>query len=345
MTDKTLRARVALTEIEAMGLTLDDLLAAAGREVIARSTGPTIADYIPVVAATYQPRSRRTYNSYWTLTVELIGDIALERVTVDDLMTVVDEAGRRAKQRRVGSDGRASRESCVAAMRAVFTRAHKAGLVPMNPALLVDKPRRLPNRRRALNQAELNDLWSAAVATTKDPELDLMLLRFHLETGVRRMGAINLRVKDLDHARQTIWLREKFDTEREQPISRSLLQAVEDLATTRGSTRPDDHALVTLHRRGGVLAPVSDRTYDRIFTRVQARVAWAERTPLTAHILRHTAITAVERVAGFAVAAKFAGHTPSSVTGTYTKADISEVAAAAAHLTGEAHPLAGATIS
>lgn len=157
MTDKTLRARVALTEIEAMGLTLDDLIAVTGRDVAARPTGPTIADYVPVVAATYQPRSRRTYNSYWTLTVELLGDIALDRVTVDDLMTVADEACRRAKQRRAGSDGRASRESCIAAMRAVFTRAHKAGLVQANPALLVDKPRRLPNRRRALNQTELND--------------------------------------------------------------------------------------------------------------------------------------------------------------------------------------------
>jgi integrase len=222
--DKTLRACVALTELEAMGLTLDDLLAVSGRQVATRPAGPTIADYVPVVADGYQPRSRRTYNSYWRLTVELLGDVALERVTVDDLMTVADEAARRAKQRRVGSDGRASRESCVAAIRAVFTRAHKAGLVPANPALLVDKPRRLPNRRRALNQVELNDLWAAVVATTKDPELDLLLLRFHLESGARRIGAINLRVRDLDHARQTIWLREKFGTEREQPISRSLLR-------------------------------------------------------------------------------------------------------------------------
>ena len=68
---------------------------------------------------------------------------------------------------------------------------------------------------------------------------------------------------------------------------------------------------------------------------------WSQRTPLTAHVLRHTAITAVERVAGFAVAQAFAGHQPGSVTGTYTKADIHEVAAAVERLTGEPHPLAG----
>lgn len=340
MTDKTLRARIALTELEAMGLTLDDLLAVAGREAGTRPTGLTVADYVPVVASSFQPRSRRTYNSYWRLTVELLGDIALDRVTVDDLMGVADEASRRAKLRRVGSDGRASRESCIAAVRAVFARAHKSGLVGTNPALLIEKPRRLPNRRRALTQAELNELWAATAATTQDPALDLLLLRFHLESGARRMGAINLRLKDLDHTRQTIWLREKFGTEREQPVSRSLLEAVASLATERGSTRPDDHVLVTLHRTRDGLAPVTDRTYDRIFGKVQRHVCWAERTPLTAHVLRHTAITAVERVAGFAVAQRFAGHSPTSVTGTYTKADIAEVAAAVALLTGEAHPLA-----
>jgi integrase len=340
MTDKTLRARVALSELEAMGLSLDDLLAVAGREPTRRTPGPTVADYVAVVAESYQPRSRRTYNSYWRLTVELLGDVAVDQVTVDDLFGVADEAVRRAKNRRAGSDGRASRESCVAAMRAVFKRAHRTGLITANPALLIDKPRRLPNRRRALTQSELNELWAAAAATTRDPALDLLLLRFHLETGARRMGAINLRLRDLDDTRQTIWLREKFGTEREQPITRSLLQAVIDLAAARGSTDSDHHALVTLHRAGNSMAPVTDRTYDRIFTTVQKRVCWAQRTPLTAHVLRHTAITAVERIAGFAVAQRFAGHSPNSVTGTYTKADIGEVAKAVAMLTGEPHPLA-----
>lgn len=135
---------------------------------------------------------------------------------------------------------------------------------------------------------------------------------------------------------------EKFDSEREQPVSRSLLQAVAELASARGSVGPDDPALMTRHRRAGALMPLTDRTYDGIFTHAQQQVAWAQRTPLTAHVLRHTAITAVERAAGFAAAQRFAGHTPSSVTGTYTKADVGEVAAAVALLTGEPHPLAAA---
>lgn len=338
--NKSLRAQVALAELEAMGLTVDDLVVAAGRDRSAPPSKPTVAEYLPVVAAGYKPRTRRTYNSYWILMAELIGDRPLDQVTVEDLLAVADEAERRAKQRRVGSDGRASRESCVAAARAVFTRALKAGHVTANPALLVEKPRRLPNRRRALTNVELDDVWAAVTATTKDPELELLLLRFHLESGARRMGAINLRVRDIDPARQTVWLREKFGAEREQPVSGTLIEAVSSLAGERGATKPDDEALRTRPRSLGTSAAISDRTYDRIFTRAQAHVPWSQRTPLTAHVLRHTAITAVERVAGFAVAQAFAGHQPGSVTGTYTKADIHEVASAVEKLTGEAHPLA-----
>ena len=90
-------------------------------------------------------------------------------------------------------------------------------------------------------------------------------------------------------------------------------------------------------RRG---RPITRRRYNTVFDRARPCLPWAERTPVSAHILRHTAITAVERHAGFAVAQAFAGHSASSVTGTYTRARLAEVAAAVAASTGEAHPLA-----
>jgi integrase/recombinase XerC len=337
--DRALRARVALAEIEALGLTIEDLVAAAPGPATHRSTVPTVAEYVDVAAAGYGLRTQRTYNSYWRLLVEMQGTKHLDEVTVEDLMSVAEEAATRARSRRPGSDGRSSKESCVAAIRAVFSRALKAGLVASNPGLQVDKPRRLPNRRRALNDTELDELWSAVASTTKDPRIDLLLLRFHLESGARRIGAINLRVRDIDEDRQTIWLREKFGAEREQPVSRSLIDAVLDLGSQRGAKEPEDKILRLAPREGRSM-PISDRTYDRIFTKAQAVVPWSQRTPLTAHVLRHTAITAVERIAGFAVARAFAGHEPGTVTGTYTKASIHEVASAVARLTVEPHPLA-----
>jgi hypothetical protein len=65
MSDTTLRARVAPRELEAVGPSLDDRLAIDGREARPRPEAKTVAEYVPVVAARYQPRSRRTHGSYW----------------------------------------------------------------------------------------------------------------------------------------------------------------------------------------------------------------------------------------------------------------------------------------
>jgi hypothetical protein len=67
---------------------------------------------------------------------------------------------------------------------------------------------------------------------------------------------------------------------------------------------------------------------------------------VSTHWLRHTTLTWVERRFGYAVARAYAGHTDSGSAGTtvtYIRADIHEVAAALAALTGEAHPLANST--
>lgn len=119
MTAATLRAQVALAEIEAMGLTLGDLLAAAGRVTTLQPTCPTVGDYVQVVAEGY------------------LGDTTLDQVTVDDLATVAEEAARRAKHRRAGSDGRASRESCVADKVVRRTRASEAAVPAVEAHRLV----------------------------------------------------------------------------------------------------------------------------------------------------------------------------------------------------------------
>jgi len=76
-------------------------------------------------------------------------------------------------------------------------------------------------------------------------------------------------------------------------------------------------------------------------SRARSVLPWAARTPVSAHVLRHTAITAVARIGGYPVAQAFAGHNPPSVTGRYLHATVAEVAAAVAVMTGEPHPLTG----
>lgn len=84
-------------------------------------------------------------------------------------------------------------------------------------------------------------------------------------------------------------------------------------------------------------------TSDRLFARARDVLGWDDRTPVSAHVLRHTAITRIGRIAGYPVAQAFAGHAPPSVTGRYLHATLADVATAVAALTGEAHPLAHLT--
>lgn len=329
--NRQLRARVLLEEARALGIDVDDLVAAATGD-----TKPiTLAGWINEIAPTFSPSTAATYRPYWRLAIRLLGDRYLAELTTTDLAGVVDAAAERAKSHRPESTGRASRETCIAALRALYARAVDAGHVTTNPAAGLRKPLRTTSRRRALDDRELTALADAIRAASTDPDLDLLLVRFHLETGARRQGALNLRRRDIDTIRATVWLREKNDTTREQPASPSLVELLIAHTTTRGGGGRDD--AVFRNRRG---EPITGRRYDRLFARARDCLGWDERTPVSAHVLRHTAVTRVGRIAGYPVAQAFAGHAPPTVTGRYLHATLADVATAVAALTGEEHPLA-----
>ena len=205
--DRALRAQVVMAEAHQLGVTIDDLILAAAR-LRARQTPLTVADYLQDIAPTFSPGTAATYAPYWRLALTHFGGRRLADITVDDCAAVVTDAARRARHNRAGSDGRSSRENCVAALRALFARAQRVGLIGTNPASGVPKPRRRLSRRRPLDHHEMEELINAIRSTSRDPDLDLLLVRFHLESGARREGALNLRIRDIDDRRATIWLRE-----------------------------------------------------------------------------------------------------------------------------------------
>ena len=139
MTDRRLRATVVLAEAAALGLGLEDLIAA---HTAPGAPAPTLAAHVETAAPTFSAGTAATYSSYWRLAVGHLGESRLTDITVVDLQFVVTEAARRAQQRRPGSAGRSSQETCVAALRAVFNRAQAAGLIATNPAAALTKPRR-----------------------------------------------------------------------------------------------------------------------------------------------------------------------------------------------------------
>lgn len=161
---------------------------------------PTPAEYVDTVAPSFSADTAATYRSYWRVAVARFGDRPIDSLDADDCEAVLADTVRRARQRRPGSEGRSSRENCVAALRALFGRAERAGLLTKNPAREVDKPRRRASRR-ALDDTGLAEAIDAVRTTSQDPDLNLLLVRFHLESGARREGALNLRIGDLDSRR------------------------------------------------------------------------------------------------------------------------------------------------
>jgi integrase len=217
--DRLLRARVLVAEATELGLSVDDLVAASAPSPPQR-TVPTVREYRAEIEPTFSPGTRRTYRSYWLLAERLFGDEPVDVITSDDIDKVVVAAAERARAKRPGTDARSPRENCVAALRAFFERARRARYVLENPAAEVTKPRRNPTNRRGLDEQELDETIEAVRSTSRDPELDLLLVEFHLVSGARQEGALRLGLDDIDDRRSTTWLREKFGKLREQPIPR-----------------------------------------------------------------------------------------------------------------------------
>jgi hypothetical protein len=106
--DRLVRARVLLAEAEALGVTFDDLVAAAssssgrGSSRSAASV-PTLAEYVETVAPSFSANTASTYRCYWRVAVARFGDRPVDALDADGCEAVLADAVRRAQQRRPGS--------------------------------------------------------------------------------------------------------------------------------------------------------------------------------------------------------------------------------------------------
>jgi integrase/recombinase XerC len=326
----------ALLILERMGLSPDDLTAAPRN----RAPVPTFAEYVPVVSAAVTDGTRKAYGSYWNRVVEQWGTRRINEPTPSEIRQLVAYVKAHVVPRRNARGGRSAAENLIAALRCLYRHAQDDGLIDErdNPARKVDKPRRLPSTRRAVNDARLAEINQIAATTGDDPELDTLILRLHTETACRRAGALALRPADLDREQCLIMLREKGETVRWQPVSPTLMGALARHAEERHAP-PDGRLLRYTDGR-----PVTYRRYDGLWVRIGRHLPWVRTQQISTHWLRHTTLTWVERNFGFAIAHAYAGHTDGGgdtggATSTYVRATLAEVAAALAALTGEPHPL------
>ncbi|KZM75465.1 tyrosine-type recombinase/integrase [Nocardia terpenica] len=332
------------TEIDAarlllsrLGLTPEQLIATAQPTTI-----PTFAEYIPTIRALMPPTSLRVYGTYLRRIEESWGERVINEPSPAELRQLATQAKEDAIVRRNSRGGRSAAENLIAAARCLYRYAEEDGYIRPddNPAKRVAKPRRLASTRRAIADHQLAEIVQVAATTGNDPTLDTMLLRLHIETACRRGGALALRPKDLDPEQCLIFLREKGETVRWQPVSPSLMRAMlQHIAERHGDDPVDSEPL--FRRRNG--HPITRRHYDSLWNRIGSHLEWVRRQQISAHWLRHTTLTWVERNYGYAVARAYAGHAEpdgrSGQTATYIRASLVEVAEALAAMTGEPHPL------
>jgi len=208
----------------------------------------------------------------------------------------------------------------------------------MNPAADLVKPKRSDRRRMALEDEHFEQMVELIGSTGDDPQLDALVLRFIDITGARREGLLNLQVGGIDREECTVRLHEKFDTVFDQPVPDMFVDELLTFAAARGSVARTDPVFVKRTASGG-FTPMGRRRYDYIFTdRLQSSFTWADKLQVTAHTLRHHAITRVERRYGRAVAQAFARHAPEGITDIYALANQAEVATAVVGIFGGDHP-------
>ncbi|HZM82547.1 MAG TPA: site-specific integrase [Candidatus Limnocylindrales bacterium] len=320
--------------LDQLGITTADL-----ETVLDIGSAPPLAQYVARARLVAGPGAGRTYGTYWDRMAVLWGERLMTDIAATDIEFLKHQMTSTARSQRNSRHGRHAGEHAVAAARALFNLAIADGIIAAgdSPAHRVAKPRRLPNTRRALTAAELEQINQVARSSGNDAILDALLLRLHTETACRRGGALDLTLGDLDAPRCLVRLNEKGGTMRWQPISLDLACALTDHARARGARQHEDTLL--RYRDGRAL---TKRRYDNLWHRIGAQLSWVAAQGISTHWLRHTTLTWVERHFGYGVARAYAGHTDSTgpATTTYIKADLHAVATALQAMTGQPHPLA-----
>lgn len=320
-------AQLLLTQ---MGITPADLLAPTG-------TVPTFGEVIPTVRATLGPGTRRTYGTYLDRLEQQWHNRQLDEISTHDIDDMAHTLQTTARTNRASRGGASAAEHFLSTISRVYRHAEHSGWIRSadNPTHNISRPSRPKSHRYAIPAHQLAEICRVAATTGNDPELDTLLLRLHTETACRRGGALALRPHDLDTTQCLIYLREKDNTDRWQPISPTLMHQL----TTHAHQRNSPQSAQLLRYRNN--KPITHRRYDHLWKRIGEHLPWVAIQGVSTHWLRHTTLTWVERTFSYAIAREYAGHTntKTSTTATYVKANLHEIAAAVAVLTNEPHPL------
>ena len=192
----------------------------------------------------------------------------------------------------------------------IITFARKEwGININNPVSLVSKPKNPQGRSRILDATETNALFEALKPTGRRSIWILPLVKFALETAMRRSELLGLRWEHIDLGRRTIFLQlTKNGTSRTVPLSTHAIQILTDMPRSLD----------------GRVFPVTHEVVSQAFNRArkQARVQ-----DIRFHDLRHMAITRLaEKLPNLIELSAVSGHKSLAMLKRYYHPKASELA-------------------
>ncbi|GAB3395028.1 tyrosine-type recombinase/integrase [Amycolatopsis echigonensis] len=294
----------AKTLIATMGLSPADLAEATS----AALTTATFAEYVPKALKAATPSSARTWRIYLNILADEWPDRRLDEPTPIEIANLVIKVQERSILRKASRGGHGARANFIDAVRFLYrcALADKVLAPTDSPLPNVRRPPKRKSLRRALTSKQLAEINEAAATTGRDTALDCLVIRLHTEMTCRRGGAIALRPCDLEPSQLTVRLREKGSIVRDQPVSPTLMAGLLSHVEHRS---PNGDPTAPLFVRANSY-PLDNNYYQNLWKRIGGHLPWVKNLGVTAHWLRYTTLTWVERNFGYAVAAGYAGHIP-----------------------------------
>lgn len=294
----------------------------------------------------------RTYNTHWKRFEVLAGGKFIHEIDEDFIENFADLAMKSAQQhgaivaekkKLLGlsapvATGARSHDLAIDAISAVLGYAMRKKYISSNCAIGVKREGKQAGTRFALSRAQIEEIMNAAKSGGNDPVLDYLLLWTLSETAARKSGLIHTQLGDLYVEQNLLRLYEKGNRVRMQPITTNLANALKAFATSRGSVNPSDPLFRYQARGEQVGSPLTTKRFETLWLRLRTELPWAEKIGVSSHWIRHTTITWVDRASNPTVAQAFAGHTPASITASYSKPGAQELANVLAMLTGTEPP-------
>ena len=294
----------------------------------------------------------RTYNTHWKRLVTFAGEKFIYEIDEDFIENFADLAMKSAQEHGAAvaekkkvrglsapvSTGARSHDLAIDAVSAVLGQALRKKYITSNCAIGVKREGKQAGTRFALSRNQIEEIMNAAKSGGNDPVLDYLLLWTLSETAARKSGLIHAQLGDLFAEQKLLRLYEKGNRVRMQPITANLADALKMFAAYRGSVNPSDPLFRYQPRGGEVGAPLSAKRFETLWSRLRLELPWAEKIGVSSHWIRHTTITWVDRASNPTIAQAFAGHTPASITASYSKPGAQELANVLAMLTGTEPP-------